>query len=81
MDALSHISISRSLSVNAPPLFGLLLPRPGSSSLPTHSDTCQEEDMTVIFLKGAFYMTYCSFLVGPTARQSFVWCAGDRLIK
>lgn len=68
MDALSHIyPLSRSLSLEPP---SLALPALVSASLPAHSDTCQEEDMTVMFLKGALWMNYCSFLVHPTGCQS-----------
>lgn len=67
MDALSHIyTLSGSLSLNPLPLLCLPLPPLVSTSLATHSNTCQEEDMTVMFLKGALCMNYCSFLVGPT---------------
>lgn len=73
MAALSHIY----------PLFWLLHTEPSSptplglvaTSPPTHSDTCQQEDMTVMFLKGALCMNYCSFLVCCTgSKQGFqVW--------
>ena len=53
MDALSHIyALSGSLSLNPLPLLRLPFPHLVSKSLPAHSDTCQEEDMTVLFLKG-----------------------------
>lgn len=68
MDALSHIyplSGSFSLNPSSPALPPLV-----STSPPAHSDTCQEEDLTVMFLKGALCMNYCSFLVGPTGCQS-----------
>lgn len=92
MAALSHIY----------PLFWLLHTEPSSptplglvaTSPPTHSDTCQQEDMTVMFLKGALCMNYCSFLVCCTGRQGsrsglenwkmkggqFIACQGQRTV-
>lgn len=53
----------------SPPVFAFL-PHPVRTSLPAHGVKCQDEDMAVMFLRGALWMSYCSFPAGrpPTVR-------------